>query len=62
MKIWAFEMGVISVLVEVIHLINTHEEGGSFASETLENLVENVKCQERTVLKRHVFELAFGII
>ena len=40
MKIWASEMGLISVLVEVIHLITTHEEGGSFASETLENLVE----------------------
>ena len=53
MKIWAFEMGVISVLVEVIHLINTHEKGGSFASETLENLVENVNCQEKPVLKRH---------
>ena len=54
MKIWAFEMGVISVLVEVIHLIGTtHEEGGSFASETLENLVENVNCQEKPVLKRY---------
>ena len=53
MKIWASEMGLINVLVEVIHLITTQEEGGCFASETLENLVENVKCQERTVLKRH---------
>ena len=47
-------MALISELVEVIHLINTKEEGRCFASETLETLVGNVKCQENTALK--VFE------
>ena len=45
-------MALISELVEVIHLINTKEEGGCFTFETLETLVGNVKCQEGTALKR----------
>ena len=45
-------MGLISELVEVIHLINTQKEGGCFAFETLETFVGNVKCEERTALKR----------
>ena len=45
MKSSASEMGLISELVEVMYLIDTQKAGGIFASETLENLLGNVKCE-----------------
>ena len=43
MKSWTSEIGLISELVEVIHLINTQKEGGCFAFETTGNF--SGKCE-----------------
>lgn len=51
MKSSASEIDLISELAEVIHLINTHDEGRCFASETLETLGRNVKCEMRNAKK-----------
>ena len=53
MKSSASEMGLISELVEVMYLIDTQKAGGIFASETLENLLGNVKCE---MWGKHCFE------
>ena len=56
MKSWTSEIGLISELVEVIHLINTQKEGGCFAFETTGNFSGKCEMWGKHCFKKDWFE------